>query len=488
MALARRYEEAFILFNDEALKGYGELDYWRAYTLAWLEDWEQAQNVSPSDLDVLIAYPIVLLERVGIKLAEVALRNGKLDEAEELLKVLEDKRRETSESTKNGIRYLRGVVKQLEGNLDEAEEYWTDLLESNDDFYRARAGLAMILTRQGIQTISVEKAIDLLEGLRFTWRGDEIEARTLFSLGKFYVEDDQYIKGLSILRDAAGLRPDSDVSQEIARNMRLIFEDLILVDEDITALEATSVFEEFKELTPVDQAGRRLVQRLAERMVEADLLGRAAELLRFQVDFRLEGEEKANIATRLATIYILDEKNDEALGMLKLADNLYKSLFQRESYTSKNVELSMLKAQALFQSGLSEEALDVLIALDPKPTINKLRADIAWQSALWADAAEALDYIMQDKDLYSATSLSEANSDLILNRAVALNLASDRVELSSLRNRFLVEMNKTSNARLFDVVTRPRQTSIIAGEDTLETLVEEVSIFSDFMESYKKNK
>ena len=45
-----------------------------------------------------------------------------------------------------------------------------------------------------------------------------------------------------------------------------------------------------------------------------DLLGPAANLLAYQVDKRLDGVAKAQVATRLAAIYLMDHKPQQGGG------------------------------------------------------------------------------------------------------------------------------------------------------------------------------
>jgi len=56
-----------------------------------------------------------------------------------------------------------------------------------------------------------------------------------------------------------------------------------------------------------------MIRRLSDRLVAVDLLGPAEQLLDHQVKERLEGVARASVATRLATIYLLDHKPKEAL-------------------------------------------------------------------------------------------------------------------------------------------------------------------------------
>src|SRR5262249_10376931 len=57
--------------------------------------------------------------------------------------------------------------------------------------------------------------------------------------------------------------------------------------------------------------------RLADRLVAVDLLDQAAELLQHQVDHRLQGAARAQVATRLAIVYLMNRKPDRALATLR---------------------------------------------------------------------------------------------------------------------------------------------------------------------------
>ena len=102
------------------------------------------------------------------------------------------------------------------------------------------------------------------------------------------------------------------------------------------------------------------------------------------------------------------------------------------------------------------------------------------------DAADALQDLITDEIIDPSKPLTPQQADMILNRAVALNLAGNRVALENMRQRYSDMMKKTDRARLFDVVTRPRKTSLLADRDTVQGLVNEVDLFKDFLEGYRK--
>lgn len=485
-ALAGKYELALQTFQSPLLAGYGELDYWRALTLAWLEDWQQAKTVMPQDYSVLIGYPKALLEKLGVKLAEVALRGGDVANAEKILSTLGKERDTLRPWTVAGLDYLKGEAHRQSNEPDEAVKLWEELAKGSDDFYRARAGLALSMLQLQTGKIERKTAIDRLEGLRYAWRGDELEAQINFTLGKLYLEEKEYLKGFTILRDATSMSPDSDISREIPAYMAESFRDLLINATDLSPIDAVTVYEQFRELTPAGDEGNKLVQKLAERLVEADLLGRAAGILQHQIDYRLQGMEKARIAERLAAIYLLDKQPQKAIAAIDVAKPLYEKDGSPASAGSLR-KLELMRARALSQLDKTEEALTLLNTFDPSPDVNRLRADIAWQSGLWEDAAEALQDLILDEALDLGRPLTEEQAELILNRAVALNLSGNRVAIANMRTRYENAMKKTARARLFDVVTRPRQSTLLSDKETLDNLVSEVDIFKDFLEAYRNS-
>jgi hypothetical protein len=80
----------------------------------------------------------------------------------------------------------------------------------------------------------------------------------------------------------------------------------------LPAIDALSLFYDYRDLTPIGRRGDEMIRRLADRLVSVDLLDQAAELLQHQVDNRLQGAARAQVASRLAVIYLLNHKPDKA--------------------------------------------------------------------------------------------------------------------------------------------------------------------------------
>jgi hypothetical protein len=484
-ALSGKYELAFQDLQQPSLLGYHELDYWRAYTLAWLEDWKQAAQVMPSDLSLLLRYPQPVLEKLAPKLAEVALRSGDSPKALLLLGALKLDDATLKPWTSAAVDYLEGEADRQRGQYDEAEKLWTPLLKSSDNLYRVRAGLAVTMQKLDQKKIAPVQAIDTLEGLRFAWRGDELEALINFTLGKLYVQQKQYLKGFTILRDAAGMSPDSDIAKDINSYMSSTFQDLLMNDKSISALNAMDLYEQFHELSPSGDAGNKLVQRLAERLAAADLLGKAGDLLENQVDYSLQGKERADVALRLAAIALLNKDPQRADTALDKAEPFYQQQPAGADRDQHLKEITLMRARATALNDKSEDALAMLSKLPPAPDVDRLRVDIAWQAGLWPEAADALQDLIGGENLDSGAKLTDYQADLILNRAVALNLGGDRVELATMREKYGDKMKDTPKAGLFDVVTRPHTINVMAQPQSMQGLIGSTDMFKDFLDDYK---
>lgn len=492
-AISGKYDEAIQDLSDPALSGYSELAYWKAYTLAGLEDWQQAMTTMPDDMSVLESYPPQLSEPLALVMAEIALRGAKITQAEELLSALEPNLEKMALPYNAAWNYLKGETERQKGNKDEAKKYWEPLVTGKDDLYRAKAGLSLTKLQLENNEITPAQAVDRLEGLRYLWRGDELETLTNFRLGQVYIDNGEYRKGLSVLRNAVSDSPDSKLTQEVTDYMTKSFRDLFMSEDmkKVSPLEAVTVFEEFKELTPAGEEGDKFIETLAERLIDVDLLGRAATLLDQQVTHRLTGAEKARVAVRLAAVRLLDGKPEGALRALTVAEEALKAPAAEgqpapEANPGREREIKLLRARAYSKLKKPDEAMTILATMEKDPVVSRLRADVAWSAGRWEEAADAFQDLILSENISLTRPLTAYQADLILNRSIALNLASNRVALANMRERYDDAMKQTEKAQLFDVVTRPRQLGLMGSRENVTSLISEVDMFKDFLDTYGK--
>ena len=486
-ALAGKHDEAIEYFAKSAVNQYGEIGYWKAFTLAGLEDWRQADSVMPVSLDVLAEYPRQIKQPVSLALAETALRAAKTDVAQNLLSMLEDEYEQMPLPRQAYWKYLNGELQRQTGNPDRALEDWEVLLTGKDDYFRAKAGLSVTKMQLARQKITPEKAIDRLEGLRYAWRGDELETLINYRLGEVYIDNEEYLKGLSLLRNAVSLSPESKITEEVTDYMTDTFRSLFTEGKlkDVSPLDAVSIYDEFKELTPIGREGDVFVQELAERLVDVDLLGRASALLEHQLEHRLEGDSKIKVAIRLAAIRLLDNKPDDALKSLSMAEDTIRKGTNDAGYSQQLREVKLLKARALSKTNKAREGLALLSDMGNDTDVVRLRADIAWNASLWDQAADAFDKLIQIEKISTTRPMDEYQTNIVLNRAIALNLSGNRVELTDFRERYADLMAQSEKARLFDLVTRPRQLGLLGDRESVTSLISEVDLFGEFLENYR---
>ena len=189
-----------------------------------------------------------------------------------------------------------------------------------------------------------------------------------------------------------------------------------------------------------------MVRRLADKLVEVDLLDRAEELLKHQVDNRLKGAARSQIAADLAVIYLLDRKPNKALDVLRRT---------RQSQLPLSLERQrrLVEAKALAELNKVDLALDLIKPLQGGD-VEQLRADILWRSKRWQDTAEQIEQMMGDR--WSVPDpLDQDEQTNILRAGIAYSLSDDRLGLDRLRRKYAKMMSDTPVSGAFDVVTLP---------------------------------
>jgi hypothetical protein len=211
-------------------------------------------------------------------------------------------------------------------------------------------------------------------------------------------------------------------------------------------VEALGLFYDYRELTPIGRRGDEMIRKLADRLVAVDLLDQAAQLLQHQVDHRLEGAARAQVAGRLATIYLMDRKPERALAALQAT---------RSSDLSNELRdhRLLLEARALSELGRNALALE-LIANMEGPQAMRLRADVLWSGKRWREAAEQIELLYGER-WRQFTPLDETERSDILRAAIGYALSGESLSLGRLRDKYAAKMAEGPDARAFSVVSAP---------------------------------
>jgi hypothetical protein len=347
---------------------------------------------------------------------------------------------------------------------------------SPDRAAAAEAKLLEITLRTKRREISQADQLRELETLAVTWRGDDIEVRTLENMARIYSDTGHYGESLAAARTATKLQPNSEVSRQAQDAASALFSQIFLSSkgDDLPPVEALGMFYEFRELTPIGRRGDEMIRRLADRLVAVDLLDQAAELLQYQVDHRLEGAARAQVAAKLAMVYLTNRKPDRAIGALRstrIADLAGELRQQR----------LLLEARAQSDVGRHDLALDIVSNIAGREAI-RLRSDIYWASRRWRESAEQIELYYGERWREFKPLSSNEKSDVI-RAAVGYALAEDAIGLARFREKYAALMNGDGDRLAFDVASKPAASSsaefteiakIAASVDTLEGFLREM--------------
>ncbi|CAO3373818.1 tetratricopeptide repeat protein [Azospirillum argentinense] len=474
--LAGNIDAAAEDFAHPNLANNGEAALWRAAIAADRNDWPAAQAGFKAAAPILNSYPDPILTKLATRAAEAALKTGDAPFAKRMLDRIAERGGPDAEERPD-VQYLRGLYYAQTNEPERALEQLTASYNSLDRYYRAKAGLALVNLQLAEGRMSPPAAAERLAGLTFTWRGDELEMQIRQRMGEVLIAAGQYADGFNAMKETAALVADTPRAEEITREMSRIFADLYKNGaQKLPTIEALQLYDQFRELTPVGEAGDEVIRQLAERLISVDLLNRAADLLQHQVEYRLSGEDKAQVGTRLASVRLLDNKPEDALRALELSNvpNLPADLVG---------ERRLMQAKALAELGRGDEALLLLAEDDSKPA-NSLRVDIAWKTQKWEAAAFALNKLIGPPPPPTQP-ITPATSQLVLNRAVALALAGDGTNLNLLRKEFGSAMTNGPDADAFRVLTRPEQALGLIDVNTVRSRVAEVDVFQKFLKNYR---
>ena len=142
-----------------------------------------------------------------------------------------------------------------------------------------------------------------LETLTTIWRGDETEVEALQLLARHYTRGAALSRRLPRHAHRIAAHPNSELTRKHPGRSGRRPSTACSSPAEATRCRRSrrsACSTTIRELTPIGRRGDEMIRRLADRLVAVDLLDQAAELLQHQVDHRLQGAARAQVATRLA--------------------------------------------------------------------------------------------------------------------------------------------------------------------------------------------
>ena len=450
---------------------------WRGLIEARMGDWKNAHAHLEQAGPVMGRYDANWQAAAALADADAALGLGRLDLADSALgrmpKELNDKQALAAQLAQ--ARLLAG-----ENRYGAAAKQFVAVENGGDEALAAQAIFHHTNAALNAGAITAPQAIDQLERLRFRWRGDALELKTLRKLASLYVGQGKWREGLKTLRVATQGFNGEDTGRVAQDDMRSAFVNLFLKGgaDKMKPVEALALFYDNLDLTPIGPDGDEMIRRMSDRLVAVDLLGPAANLLAYQVDKRLDGVAKAQVATKLAAVYLMDHKAEKAVAAIR--DSQISGLPDIELH-----QRMLLEARAFAALKQWDNALD-LVAVDQAEDTRRLRADIYWESGNWAVAGQKAEELL-DTRWNDAVPLTDGERGELLRTAVAYSLANDEAGLARVRAHFAAKMRGTPDANLFTVLSADIDQHGVAFRDAAARIAS-VDTLEAFMKDFNKRK
>jgi len=476
LIMLRRFEEASELLTARELADMGEAALWRMVAEAGLGNVALAREAFREGEAVLPAMPVDLqrifrqaIAKVAVGAQDYAVAAAQMDALDNLDIEEDQAKREV----------LRGRIAEGFGQNAQALEAYRRALESDDEIAKAEARLYATNLRYAMKEIERPEAVKELEELTAYWRGDLVEANALARLADLHREEGQWREAFTAMQTAAIYHPDAPSTRFVQEEMSSEFARLFLSEGPDAAppnIESVALFYDFKELTPPGNKGDELIRKLADRLVQVDLLTQAADLLSYQVRNRLNGAARAQVAAHAAAIELMDRKPDRALDLLHetrlagLPEDLVRSRL-------------ILEARALSDMQRPDLALEMIAAYSGEE-ISRLRADIQWSARRWQPAGEGLEVVLGDAWKGDKPLDLIARQD-VLRAGIAYALSEDVLGLDRLRQKFAWKMAGTPEQIAFDTVTAPSSRRS-ADFGRIAAAASVADTFRNFLESYRK--
>ena len=441
-----RPDDALHDLSDPAVGEQHDAPLWRALAFSQQGQWARARQGFKS-VEAAVATLPIELQRVAL-----------LDEMRSAIEVgdFDGAAADLNDFQTIGVPHdLQPMLAVLMGRLDEGMGRSEDALsayraaaDSWDRPSAAQGRLRETLLRFTQGDMKRDEVISALESLTTIWRGDETEIEALKVLAHCYTEEGRYRDAFYVMRSAMSSHPNSAMTRQIQDEAAATFDSLFLAGkgDSMPPIDALALFYDFRELTPVGSRGDEMIRRLADRLAAVDLLDQASDLLQYQVDHRLQGAARAQVATRLAVVYLMNKKADRALAVLRGTRTANVS----DELRSQRL---LLEGRALSDTGRPDLALEVIANLDGRE-VTRLRADILWSAKRWDESAEQIELMYGDRYKDFAP-LSDVEQQDILRAEIGYALSSDALGLARFREKYAAKMAQTPDAKVFEVVSAP---------------------------------
>ena len=416
--LAGRPQDADGL-KDPRLDGSDEISLWRAVRQAMADDGSPgAAAVLAATAPLVFQYPTVIQDHILPLILETMIKGGELDPAARLL----DQRKDDPK-----LGFARAMLRQAEGDTDQALSMLDALSNGHDQFDRARAAVRAVELRLSTGKLDKPAAADALDKLLYAWRGDGRELALRERVAELRGQAGQWRTALAMLRQAEADFPDQAAA--VHQRLKETFAAMVRAEgeQQSSAIDFVASVDENADLMPGPGEDETVQQLLADRLVALDLPERAKPVLEKLLHSAKTDVAKARFGLSLARLDARDGDNAGVKADLDAskADGLPPDLAEQRT---------IVRAGSVAGLGNPSAAAAMLAGMR-SAAATAARAEILENASDWAGAEQAwsdnLGLTVPDSGM-----LNETQTRTVLRLATASARAGDDAELAKLRGQY----------------------------------------------------
>ncbi len=476
LTMADRSEKALEILNDDEVGIEIDAMIWRTIAKQQTGDFAGSRSDALSAETIILDYPLWVQTQFFLSATKANIEYGDISLAIRYLTQIKTSILNEEDFGKYII--LSGRIDEGQERYDEALDTYGQVLVADNRPNRAEAVYRTLLLLKKMQRLNSVQAAETLALEVMIWRGSKIEAKMLKLLAELYFDIGSYREAFDTVKEFARSNNESENGDELIDLAHKEFTELFLDGkaETLEPIKALSLFYDYRYLAPAGAKGDQMIRNLAKRLVKVDLLEQAEQLLQYQIEERLEGIAKAQIAADLAVIYLADRAPEKAIKLLN-------STRLAGIPASLERQRRVLEGRALIDAGRQDLALDILSKVNGKDA-DLLKIDAHWKAKRYANASEIIE------NLYAweleRGELSKTARDNIIKASVGYVLSDDIVGLSRLRLKYGELMSNTPEWPMFKFVTDNVDITSLEFKK-LSREIADIDSLNAFLKSYKDN-
>lgn len=471
--LLKRYDAALEEFSYGDLVSSNEANFWRAL-ISTAQKPKAEDNIILSSYNYLIKeYPNEIRRRIALAGIESAVSAQDDLNLQNYIDII---RSSTNVTNKNAlISYYTAKKLDILGYPLNAIGEYRNTANTTSEKYSAYARYNILEIEKRTGSTKNKEAIAEYEKLRYAWQEKKFKEKVLDALATTYAEGKDYGRALSTLQTLKSIvAPEQE--DLVTQRMVKIFENIYINNQDSSSasLKSLALYNDYSWLAPLSKYYNNIIPKLADRLVAADLLDQAYEILAEQyTKSNLTPQEKAVVGTRMALINLFNESPGEALNILDQTEH--------EDLTPTIVaHRRLIRAKALSALGEPEAALE-LLRDDYSKNGLMMKSEIYWDNGQWAEAADTIKYLIEKPQ--PGQKLSAEQTQLVLDWATALKKAGRETVIVRLKNTFEPFFKDTPYSSAFKVLTDSFESNKIDLKE-IDKAINNIAAFSSFAKIY----